>query len=57
MLGVVSGRAAAILRSTETYPTLADLWYVLNQFPTDLYGVHKNRNVKQFSILRLNRRP
>lgn len=27
MLGVVSGRAAAILRSTETYPTLADLWY------------------------------
>jgi hypothetical protein len=25
MLGVVSGRAAAILRSTETYPTLADL--------------------------------
>jgi hypothetical protein len=25
MLGVVSGRAAAILRSTETYPMLADL--------------------------------
>ena len=28
MLGVVSGRAAAILRSTETYPMLADLFKI-----------------------------